>query len=319
MGRAAGRLEWWDVKSYLQAVWRSRRGRWGLVGAVVLLAWATHAVKGQLPEVETAVARTADLWLTIAASGSVEGVASDLSFNETGRLVELYVREGDTVREEQVLARIEPGLTLSAGGVPLDVIRAPFDGWVVAVHCYQGSVVQQGLPVLRLVQQGQRWVTAYLDSEDAAQVREGQRFTCRAGGYLSRAWPLAVVRVGHEAVPRDDVPGSAKQVRVRLQPQEAGLVLPPGTPVDIDGEVELAHQALVIPAAAVVRENGRSRVWRLRAGQVQPVEISTGANNFRQIAVLSGLAPGDTVVVEGKTSLTPGSLVRAKAWTEGGG
>ncbi len=301
----------------MRAWLRTRRGRWlSIVAVLVVLAMLNKAHQAR-PEVEVAQAAQGALQLTIAASGTVEGVASDLSFNETGRIVETYVREGDEIRQEQILSRIEPGVQLGVVAAPLDVIRAPFDGWVVNIYQYEGAVVGQGVPVLRAVRRGARWVTAYVDAEDAAYLHAGDAFTCRAGGYLARPWRLAVQSIGREAVQRADVPGSAKQVRVRLRTLDADFGLAAGTPVDVDGEVTIAASALLIPAAAVVRNNGAAEVWKLVDGRVTKVPVRTGANNFRQVAVLEGVAEGETVVVEGKARLEEGLRVRAKDWETG--
>lgn len=288
---------------------RARRRRWVTALVVVVALMAASRMRQRLPEVEVAAAVRGPLTLTIAASGKVESVASDLSFNDVGRIVEVYVHEGDRIHQEQPLARIEAGASLTATG-PADVIRAPYDGWVVSIAQREGAVVQPGQAVLHVVRDGAVWVTGFIDSEDAAYLDEGDPFTCRAGGYLARPWRLKVSRIGHEAVPRDDVPGSARQVRIRFRPLEGDFALAVGTPVDLDGEVELVQDALLIPAPAVVRRDGRSLVWVCANRRVSERSIETGANNFRRIAVTRGLSAGEEVVVQGKTGLKDGALVR---------
>lgn len=290
--------------------------RWRWISALVILI-ALILLNNwyhSRPEVEVAAAEYGPLELTIAASGEVDGVASDLGFKVGGNLLELYVEEGDPVFAEQSLARLDPGpIGVPVGGA-IDVITAPYDGWVVKFYARPGAAVQQGMPVIRVVRRGQRWVTGYIDSEDADYLRRGQTFTCRAGGYLARPWPLRVAQIGHEAIPRDEVPGAAKQVRVRFDVTAAEFGLMPGTPVDLDGDVPMLDRALLIPAAAVVRENGDSFVWVVTAETVEKREVVTGANNFRQIAISEGLREGERIVVEGKTELTDGQRVRTIAY-----
>ncbi|NUP99404.1 MAG: efflux RND transporter periplasmic adaptor subunit [Armatimonadetes bacterium] len=284
---------------------------------VVLLALLlVRRQRNAQPEVEVATARRAALTLAIAASGKVEGIASDLSFSTAGRITEIYAHEGDEARGEETLARIEPApLGMGLGQVgQAEVIRAPYDGWVVTIYQRPGAVVQAGQAVLRLVARGGTWVTAFIDSEDAQYLKEGNAFTCRAGGYLARAWNLRVTSIGHEAIPREDIPGSARQVRVRLRTTEAEFGLPVGTPVDIDGEVPIAAEALTVPAAAVTREDNRTSVWLYADGRVSPRQVRIGANNFRDVVILEGLAAGEQVVVEGKTDLADGTAVRAVDW-----
>jgi len=170
---------------------------------------------------------------------------------------------------------------------------------------------------MRSVKRQIPWVTAFIDSEDAAYLRTGQKFVCRAGGYLAKPWNLQVDRIGQEAVAREDVPGSARQVRVRMRSMDGDFALPVGTPVDVDGEVEILRDGLLIPAAALVRENGKAKVWVYREGRVRSREVVTGPNNFRSIEVREGLAAGDLVVVEGKAKLRDGAFVRRLDWQRG--
>ncbi|MBI2301479.1 MAG: HlyD family efflux transporter periplasmic adaptor subunit [Armatimonadetes bacterium] len=289
-----------------------RRNRWLLGLALVVGLLVLRSLRARIPEVEAAPAERGPLVLTIAASGKVDGVASDLAFDGTGTIAQLYVREGDQVSEGQPLARVESKIALGAVAPGADVLQAPYDGWVVAVLQREGVVAQQGQPVLRVVKRGSAWVTAYIDSEDAAYLSPGDKFVCRAGGYLARPWAVVVEAVGHEAVQREDVPGSARQVRVRMRLAETGFGLCVGTPVDVDGDVKMIDDALLIPAAAVVREGPSEYVWRLDGLKIHKAEIRTGANNFRQVVVQSGLEAGNQVVVSGKAKLKEGAVVRLK-------
>jgi multidrug efflux pump subunit AcrA (membrane-fusion protein) len=286
--------------------------RWWMAALLLGLGVLWLIARQRPPAVTYATARRGPMTLTIAASGKVEGDASDLGFVGSGTIVEELVKEGDHVESNQLLARIN--LT-STPGVD-DVIQAPYAGTIVTVYRKIGETVGPGTPVLRIVRRGGVTVTAYLDSEDAAWVKPGDRFVCRAGGYLARAWPLEVESVGREAVPREDVLGSARQVRAPMRVLDAGFTLPVGTAVDIDGDVEIAGDVLQVPAPAIVREDERTFVWRLVNGHVERVEVKLGPNNFRYVAITDGLKAGDAVVLEGKTELKPGQKVSATAWQE---
>lgn len=298
------------MRSWLLA----KRSRW--IGALLVAAAIVFALRSrdELPAVTVVPAETGALTLPIAASGKVDGVASDLGFGISGRISDVYVNEGQEIAVEQTLARIEPVGGFMDGGPGSDVIRAPYDGWVVAVYHRQGSCAAQGVPVLRVVKRERPWVTAFIDAEDAAYLHRGDGFTCRAGGYLARPWRLEATEIGREAVPREDVPGSARQVRVRMKPLDLDFALAVGTPVDVDGEVDLVGRALLVPASAIVRENGKSHVWVVDGGTVSRREVTTGPNNFRQIVIAEGLREGEQVVVEHKTDLKDQQRVKVVTW-----
>jgi multidrug efflux pump subunit AcrA (membrane-fusion protein) len=290
----------------------SRKPRWWLLGLVVVCIAAWLTLRQRPTPVTVAKARMGKLNLTIAASGKVDGESGDLGFIGSGKIVEEYVREGDAIKAQQLLARINRS---DAPGTD-DVIHAPYDGYVVNVYRKSGEVVGPSTPVMRVARREGTYVTAYLDSEDAAWVKPGDRFLCRAGGYLARAWPLQVENIGHEAVPREDVLGSARQVRARLRVLNDDFALPLGTAVDIDGEVQISENVLQIPAPAVVRQEARALVWRVQHGRAEEVPVTLGPNNFRYVAITSGLNEGEAVVLEGKTGLKPGQRVEPQPWEE---
>ncbi|MFQ5810414.1 MAG: efflux RND transporter periplasmic adaptor subunit, partial [Armatimonadota bacterium] len=286
--------------------------------AVIILLVAVAIVwsHSRPPQVSVADARMGVLELRIAASGLVEGESADLGFEGQGRITDLYVREGDSVAANQLLARIEPVAGPSAaspggsGQANDDVIHAPHDGTVVQIYQRAGAVVAPGVPVLRVLAGGSRWVTAFIDSDDAAYLRRGQRMQCRAGGYLSQPWDIEVRAIGEEAVPRRDLPGSSRQVRVRCEPLSPAFALTPGTEVDVDGAVTIDSQALLVPAAAVVHDGSDDSVWVVENSTVRRQPVRLGPKNFDLIHISDGLQPGQTVVVHGKQGLTDGQRVR---------
>jgi cobalt-zinc-cadmium efflux system membrane fusion protein len=281
------------------------------IALVVIVAIAVTRTVRRPPPVQVAKARVGTLELRIAASGLVETESQDLSFRASGEIVAVYAREGDPVRRGQVLARVVQVNGPATGSTGEDVIHAPWDGSVVEIYLRRGAVAAAGVPVLRVASSQTPWVTAFVDADDAVYIRTGSALQCRAGGYLSRGWELRVERVGGEAVARQDLPGSARQVRVRCQPTDATFAIPPGTEVDIDGTTPLVHEAVVVPASSVVRDGPVDSVWVLDGDVVRRRPVTLGPNNFDEIEVVSGLSAGETVVVEGKDGLSDGQRVKA--------
>jgi multidrug efflux pump subunit AcrA (membrane-fusion protein) len=283
-----------------------------VLGLVVYNWYRTH----QPPVVHVVRASAGDLVLTLAASGLVEATADDLSFKTQGRIAAVYVEEGERVAANQALARLESSRDPFTGLPSPDagVIAAPYAGAVVQIYLRQGALASLGAPVLRVVKDDSRWVTAFINSDDAFYLREGMHLVCRAGGYLSPGWDLTVVEVGREAVSRRDTPGSARQVRVRCRPTQEGFPLLAGTEVDVDAEVPLLENVLLIPTGAVRHEGESDWVWLVEGTQVSRREVLLGPNNFEQVHIREGLAAGDTVVVEGLQDLSEGQTVRARSW-----
>ncbi|MBU3028643.1 efflux RND transporter periplasmic adaptor subunit [Paracoccus marinaquae] len=97
----------------------------GLLGVAVVAAFAVAAESDDL-NVEYVTATVEPLRLDIELSGTIEAVDSvDLGFRQSGRVIEVLVEEGDHVRPDQALARLDPEQQYQA----LKVAEA---GWAAA-------------------------------------------------------------------------------------------------------------------------------------------------------------------------------------------
>jgi len=289
------------------------RHRWHLLlVALLVAAMAIVRARASRHEVFVSEAYSGPLHLRIAASGLVENDSTDLAFQVGGEVVRLYVQEGDAVRATDLLARLSSLDTPFGSTGAADTIQAPYHGTVVHIYLREGSVVAPGQPVLRLVSAARPWVTAFINGEDAIHIRPGQRLNCRAGGYLTEAWEIVARAVGREALPRPDLPGSSRQVRVRCDVVDPAFPLAPGTEVDVDGEALLADNALLVPTTTVVHEGADDWIWVVEDERVHRREVELGPNNFEFIQIRRGLDPGELVVVRGKQGLSEGQRVKAR-------
>lgn len=97
---------------------KSRWWIWALIALIVVLVAAAYfknknKPKGEEVEVEEVTART--IKETVSASGKIYPATEvKISSDVSGEVVELYVKEGDSVRVGQILAKIDPDTYVSA-------------------------------------------------------------------------------------------------------------------------------------------------------------------------------------------------------------
>jgi RND family efflux transporter MFP subunit len=112
-----------------------------------------------------------------------------------------------------------------------------------------------------------------------------------------------------EVSPRADPVTGTFAVRVRLLDPPPAMRL--GSTVT--GRMKLdATAGITIPAAALMRADGRTAVWVVDAktGTVALRNIAVGSSDAATVVVSSGLNPGDVVVIAGVQALRPGQKVR---------
>jgi HlyD family secretion protein len=128
---------------------KSRRNLWILLGILSLLIIAAvfksrSQPKGEEIEVEKVAKRT--IRETVTASGKIfPETEIKISSDVSGEIVELFVKEGDSVVAGQILARIKPEQYVSAverGQASVSTARAQREGAVAGVSSSQANRLQ---------------------------------------------------------------------------------------------------------------------------------------------------------------------------------
>lgn len=168
------------------------------------------------------------------------------------------------------------------------VIRSPFDGVVVDRLAEAGELAAPGKPLLTMYQEGRLWLEASVPEEQFARLHLGRAYAVRIDA-RDRVMRGRLV----EIVPSADPATRTVLARIRLEdtrdllPGMFGRLLIPAPP----------QQLLAVPAEAVRRVGQLTMVDVVRQGRVERRMVQLGRAAGKQLEVLSGLAPGDTIVV----------------------
>jgi membrane fusion protein (multidrug efflux system) len=71
--------------------------------------------------------------------------------------------------------------------------------------------------------------------------------------------------------------------------------------------------AMVLPEQALVPQGNEQYVFKVVDGRVARIKVETGQRRDGKVQVVSGLAPGDTVVTAGQLKIREGSTVTVAA------
>ena len=85
------------------------------------------------------------------------------------------------------------------------------------------------------------------------------------------------------------------EIEVELDDQEFSATLLPGTSADVEVILDFAEEVLRIPAYTLL-EGGRVLV--VEGDRLVEREVETGLRNWQWVEVVSGLSPGDAVVLD---------------------
>ena len=181
----------------------------------------------------------------------------------------------------------------------LDVL-APASGRVLRVLRESAGAVQSGTPLLEIGEPAALDVVVDLLTTDAVRVRPGRPATIVGWGgehelnaRVTRIEPSGFTRLSALGVEEERV----NVVLALTDPPDAWSLLGDGYHVEARLELWRAEDVVKLPVLAVFRHADGSATFRLEGGRAKLTPISLGHRSSLEVEVLSGLSPGDVVVV----------------------
>lgn len=182
-------------------------------------------------------------------------------------------------------------------------IYAPFSGIVLEVNTIPGAFIQAGTPLVRLLDTDAFEVQANVPSRYTAFLQPGQQV--RAIGETGAVFTLDL-----RAVLPIENPSSRTRPVLFAAPELStmgGAAV--GQSLTVEIPVGAARDVLSVPKDALVQGAGGWTVFVAADEQAQPRNVTLGVPLGDRYEVLSGLAPGDLVVVRGNERLRPGQAI----------
>ncbi|RMF25637.1 MAG: efflux RND transporter periplasmic adaptor subunit [Deltaproteobacteria bacterium] len=215
----------------------------------------------------------------------------------------------DSVEAEQRAAAAavreqEAAVALAARELEDFSLRAPFAGVVGARLVDVGNYVERGTIVTVLLQTDPMHVRLGIPDRYAGRVRTGMQVRIAPGDRTE-----TVDGTIDFVDPRVD-PGT-RTLSVRVAVPNPDGTLRDGQFVKATVVIEVHRGQTVAPEQAVVSSEGKTWIYRVAAGRAERREVRTGERLPPMVEILSGVAPGDLVVVAGQHRLRDGIPVEA--------
>lgn len=226
---------------------------------------------------------------------------------------ELAKAESGAAKSEAELLRAKANLNLADIDLANAQVKAPYGGVVATTHTAVGTYLNVGQPVATLVDDLSMELEADVPANRVRGLTPGTMVNFSIGSANS-AGNAADERF---AVVRAQVPEENPLTRtrkVRFTPADGSL----GTGAAANQSVSIAvpagpmRQVVSVHKDAVLNKGGRRVVFIVKDGtaNIRPVELGEAVGG--RFIVLSGLKPGDSVVVRGNERLRPGQAVSAQ-------
>ena len=179
-------------------------------------------------------------------------------------------------------------------------VRAPFAGTVYSVSTRTSDFVQGGSQLLQLADLKQIQVHAYFDEPEIGKLAVGQSVTIVWAALPNRVWHGHVVRTPSTIITY----GTRNVGEALVSVDDADETLLPNTNVTITVVLNDLKNVLLIPREALRIDDSGDYVYGLDNGHLKRIPIKINALNLMKVQVVSGLHPGDVVVLSAMDGAT---------------
>lgn len=176
-------------------------------------------------------------------------------------------------------------------------VYAEAGGVVQSLEARNGTYVKPGDPVLRLQSYADVWVVASISEQDLPQIASGLA--------VELQFPSApgAMREGKVDYVYPTIDPDTRTSRVRIIVSNEDGALRPGAYADVRFNV-MPGAKLSVPSEAILRDGRGSHVIiSLGEGRFEARAVTPGASSGQRTEILSGLEPGERVVVSGQFML----------------
>ncbi|SDL59655.1 efflux RND transporter periplasmic adaptor subunit [Siphonobacter aquaeclarae] len=218
------------------------------------------------------------------------------------RLQYLLSRDGVSQQEVDVAkAQVEAfdaDLAVAQAQLQKTEIRAPFNGRIGLRYVSEGAIVSPTTVIASFQQTNPLKVDFSIPEKytDAVRVGDAVSFTVASDRNDYKGSVYAIE-------PKIDL--ATRTIKMRALVPNAQNLLHPGQFAKVKLRLNEIPEALMIPSQAVIPGTKDKKVVLSKQGKASFVVVETGTRNETQVQILSGVSPGDTVIISGMMQIKP--------------
>ncbi|MCH5295775.1 MAG: efflux RND transporter periplasmic adaptor subunit [Treponema sp.] len=253
--------------------------------------------------VRTIEAAAATLHDFVNTNGEIEPQSSiDVFPDIGGKIVDVSVSLGSTVRRGDVIAEIDP----SVPGTEYrhSMVTAPVSGTITRTPLKPGTTVNVASTITVIGDVTNLQLTASIPERYVASLRTGLKADIILEAYPHEVFTATVTRVS----PLVDSTSRTKEIILNFDKKDQRIN------AGMFAKVRLWTQdysgKITVPSNAVVEKNNRQNVYIIKDGTAELRPVTTGNSVEDEIQILSGVDMGERIVIEGMRVLSDGARVR---------
>lgn len=207
--------------------------------------------------------------------------------------------EAELARARQRLQLLNVSPSASSDDVPL---IAPASGVVLDVSAATGEFsksLDSANALITIADLNTIWIMGDVYEKDVAKIDRGKQVTITLQAYPDKQWSGRIDSLSGALDP------TTRTLKVRVTIPNPGQRLKP----EMFGTIHVSagtHQALLVPAAAIIREGNTTSVFLNHGGKPEQRAVTVGQTVDGNVEIVNGLQASDEVAAEGAELLKGG-------------
>lgn len=135
-------------------------------------------------------------YYVISEDARINGDIYKVSPLVSGKILEVRVNEGDFIRKEDIVARLDNSTLPAYADPDLTTVKSPVSGLVIKKTAQAGEVAVSGQPIIMLIDSNNLYITANIEETKISRLRPGQRVDITIDALPGRKFTGKVAFVG---------------------------------------------------------------------------------------------------------------------------
>lgn len=238
------------------------------------------------------------------------------NLNRTRKLVENQALPGEQLDQAKAVYEKAHANLVKAQETAEDFqIRAPWEGVISRVNVREGEFVAPRAVILEMYDPTSLVIYAAVPEAHAPKVTNGMTVKVALDAFAGEFIQGRISRV----YPYLDTNLRTRTIEISLTEQKARPVqLLPGMFARLELILKKDDEAMIVPVSALVSTKKGDTVFVVEEGKAVARMVKTGIEQENRIQIISGIFPGDQVIVAGNEKLKNGISVRISGKNQSG-
>ena len=219
---------------------------------------------------------------------------------------QLHIAESQLAAAQSQLKSAQANCKQIVTELSFTKVRSPIDGTVANRYLNVGDTTDLNIPIIQVVGLDTVIINALLPADSPEKVQVGQRALVKSVSRHDITFDGTVISVSPV------VDTQTNTIRVQLKCTNHYGEFREGQAVTVAINSKVYVSAILIPKSSVVPDPNhpdRQMVYVVSKGRAHRVPIKIGATQGNQVAIISGLHPGTTIITEGAYGLPDDSEI----------